>query len=679
MSSEKSPNPIAAIESIRMKAKIAMGYMVAKKELPFGTMGDPQGAGHLKWAAALGDDQAKQGLSDTAMGSIFFQKALTRFEDLPLMPRLAAKGLTGVEAQRDRIRLAMAYAGHSEFGEAQEMLASIEAKRIVFDRGFPKYWSNEQRDNSKAGVECYMDRMLADSLGSNPEKRREMYAQMGSAIGCLGGNCDLLSMFAHDELAREGANPEKIKEIDASQAELLGCAKNMQAMPSLGRSVGNIVLAGIAGVGMAAAAPFVGHALMPYLQELATAAPYFKGMLASASALQFSAGTAVSCAAIAASVGSFMGVGYKNPSRLDALGEAKAINAGLGFSEVLKSSAKAADQRLCQSFANLSQEMLSETQREVFVESLGYCRARLIGGILRNHFSNNFQSMASHARLGHASESELALLGQISEPSIAACFLLDAATRSQRLDLLMLQKRLDYLGASERDLDTRNATLQKASKFLIMDGNAIVMSHRSDEGLKGLLQKRLDQLSPMGMRLAQLCPKGQQAEFLAAIMAKPLNDANPDLDLASRLGETLKVNCARLERKNFFEKHLTAFASKATKALVSDPMRLIRSLSDRLFSKNSDQVLDFKTELRNLAGASGGTPLLGLSDNSGMMLQISKATKRFEKQEGHPSFGSIDIDLSELEAEGSLSRLAEKIRAKATKAQEPARTAGLSM
>jgi hypothetical protein len=302
-----------------------------------------------------------------------------------------------------------------------------------------------------------------------------------------------------------------------------------------------------------------------------------------------------------------------------------------------------------------------------------------VGGILRSHFKNNFEAMPAHARLGHVSESELALLGQISEPSIAACFLLDAATRSQRLDLLMMQKRLDYLGSSERDLDTRTSTLQKAGNFLIMDGNAIVMSHRSDEGLKSLLQKRLDQLTPMGLRLTQLCPKGQQAEFLAAIMAKPLNEANPDLDLANRLGETLKVNCARLERKNFFEKHLTAFASKATKALVSDPMRLLRSLSDRFFSKHSVQVLDFKTELRNLASASGGTPLLGLSDNSGMMLQISKAAKRFEQQVGHPSSGRLDIDLSEIEAQGSLSRLAEKIRAKTPKAQEPSRPAGLSM
>jgi hypothetical protein len=162
-------------------------------------------------------------------------------------------------------------------------------------------------------------------------------------------------------------------------------------------------------------------------------------------------------------------------------------------------------------------------------------------------------------------------------------------------------------------------------------------------------------------------------------MAKPLNEACPDLDLANRLGETLKVNCARLERKNFFEKYLTAFASKATKALVNDPMRLLRSLGEHVFSKNSVQVLDFKTELRNLAGASGGTPLLGLSEHSAMMLQISNATKRFEKEVEHLNDGSMKIDLSEIESQGGLSRLAEKIRAKATIAQEPSRSRGLSM
>jgi hypothetical protein len=231
-------------------------------------------------------------------------------------------------------------------------------------------------------------------------------------------------------------------------------------------------------------------------------------------------------------------------------------------------------------------------------------------------------------------------------------------------------KTLGLFGSLRTLLERGDKILAKARKLLVMEGASDWWAGASEpEALRAVLRERIGQLSPLGKNFASMCPRSQQAEFVAKILAKPFDAERPDLDMAQRLGETLKVNCARLERKNIFERKFSSFASKATKSLIEDPMRAIRALGEWVGSSKSKQSMDFDSALERLSKASGGIEAMGwrgLVANRPSRMEVAQS--RFEadaKASGSDLGGSSDSATAILptNAADGLGRLAMKVRA----------------
>jgi hypothetical protein len=83
MSEPKSPAPITALETLRLRASQAMGALGSLKASPWNALNFENQRGHLEWAAAQGEPQAQRGLTDPVSQALFFNRMQERFESLP--------------------------------------------------------------------------------------------------------------------------------------------------------------------------------------------------------------------------------------------------------------------------------------------------------------------------------------------------------------------------------------------------------------------------------------------------------------------------------------------------------------------------------------------------------------------------------------------------------------------